>query len=57
MTRQSDGETGRAVTRRSLRDWLGSHRYYPWFAVGLLWFCGFFNYTDRQALSRRNSGD
>jgi sugar phosphate permease len=51
MTRQSDGETGRAVTRRSIRDWLGSHRHYPWFAVALLWFCGFFNYTDRQALS------
>jgi MFS family permease len=23
---------------------------YPWFLVGLLWFCGFFNYADRQAL-------
>ncbi len=25
--------------------------YYPWVLVGLLWFCGFFNYADRQALS------
>jgi MFS family permease len=24
---------------------------YPWVVVGLLWFCGFFNYADRQALS------
>lgn len=23
---------------------------YPWVVVGLLWFCGFFNYADRQAL-------
>ena len=29
----------------------GSHPYYPWIVVGLLWFCGFFNYADRQALS------
>ena len=25
-------------------------RGYPWFVVGLLWFCGFFNYADRQAV-------
>ena len=25
-------------------------RSYPWFLVGLLWFCGFFNYADRQAI-------
>jgi MFS family permease len=25
-------------------------RAYPWFVVGLLWFCGFFNYADRQAV-------
>ena len=25
-------------------------RYYPWIVVGLLWFCGFFNYADRQAV-------
>ncbi|APW63988.1 MFS transporter [Paludisphaera borealis] len=23
---------------------------YPWVVLGLLWFCGFFNYADRQAL-------
>jgi sugar phosphate permease len=23
---------------------------YPWLVVGLLWFCGFFNYADRQAV-------
>ena len=23
---------------------------YPWIVVGLLWFCGFFNYADRQAV-------
>jgi MFS family permease len=39
------------VTRVSLRNRLGSHNSYPWLVVGLLWFCGFFNYTDRQALS------
>jgi len=51
MTRQSDGARGRAETRLSIRDRLGAHRNYPWFVVALLWFCGFFNYTDRQALS------
>jgi MFS family permease len=30
---------------------IGSGRLYPWVVVGLLWFCGFFNYADRQALS------
>jgi MFS family permease len=24
---------------------------YPWIVLGLLWFCGFFNYADRQALN------
>ena len=24
---------------------------YPWYLVGLLWFCGFFNYADRQAVT------
>lgn len=23
---------------------------YPWLVVGMLWFCGFFNYADRQAV-------
>src|SRR5271156_6260956 len=27
-----------------------SGRVYPWVVVGLLWFCGFFNYADRQAV-------
>ena len=38
------------MTRPSLRNRLGSHRHYPWLVVGLLWFCGFFNYADRQAV-------
>ena len=38
------------VTRLRIRNWLGSHPHYPWFVVGLLWFCGFFNYADRQAV-------
>jgi len=25
-------------------------RLYPWVVVGLLWFCGFLNYADRQAV-------
>ena len=29
----------------------GWQRKYPWVVVGLLWFCGFFNYADRQSLS------
>ncbi len=32
------------------RSRLGSHPAYPWFVVALLWFCGFFNYADRQAV-------
>jgi MFS family permease len=39
------------VAKNSLRSRLGAHPYYPWLVVGLLWFCGFFNYADRQALS------
>jgi MFS family permease len=38
------------VTRYSERSSLGSHTAYPWLVVGLLWFCGFFNYADRQAV-------
>ena len=26
-------------------------RHYPWVVVALLWFCGFFNYADRQAVN------
>jgi MFS family permease len=38
------------VTRDPKRTWLASNPAYPWFVVGLLWFCGFFNYADRQAV-------
>ena len=34
----------------SLRNRLSAHPYYPWIVVGLLWFAGFFNYADRQAV-------
>ncbi len=39
------------VTHQPKRTLLGSMPNYPWVVVGLLWFCGFFNYADRQALS------
>lgn len=29
---------------------IGGSRY-PWMVVGVLWFCGFFNYADRQAVT------
>ncbi len=29
---------------------LASLATYPWLVLGLLWFCGFFNYADRQAV-------
>ncbi len=35
---------------KSWRGRLGSHPYYPWIVVGFLWFAGFFNYADRQAV-------
>jgi MFS family permease len=38
------------VNSGRIRTWLASHPFYPWFVVGLLWFCGFFNYADRQAV-------
>ena len=31
------------------RSWTQTH-WYKWALVGLLWFCGFFNYADRQAV-------
>ncbi len=34
----------------SWRSKLGEHPNYPWLVVGLLWFSGFFNYADRQAV-------
>ena len=30
---------------------IASNKAYPWLVLGLLWFCGFFNYADRQAVS------
>jgi len=39
------------VAHQPKRNLLGSTPAYPWVVVGLLWFCGFFNYADRQALS------
>ena len=35
----------------AIAGWRLAARYYPWIVVGLLWFCGFFNYADRQAVS------
>ncbi|QEH36822.1 putative galactarate transporter [Aquisphaera giovannonii] len=29
----------------------GTRGAYPWVVLGLLWFCGFFNYADRQAVN------
>ena len=29
---------------------LKERRFYPWLVVGMLWFAGFFNYADRQAV-------
>ena len=30
---------------------IAGQQAYPWLVVGLLWFCGFFNYADRQAVN------
>jgi MFS family permease len=38
------------VAINSSRSRIGSGRVYPCVVVGLLWFCGFFNYADRQAV-------
>ena len=38
------------MANHSLRSRLGAHPYYPWIVVGMLWFAGFFNYADRQAV-------
>ncbi len=35
-----------SVTRR-----IATSKAYPWLVLGLLWFCGFFNYADRQAVN------
>ncbi len=39
------------VAHQPKRNLFASMPAYPWVVVGLLWFCGFFNYADRQALS------
>jgi MFS family permease len=39
------------ATPETRRSWLVSGAAYPWLVVGLLWFCGFFNYADRQAVN------
>jgi MFS family permease len=38
------------VADKSWRSRLGSQRSYPWIVLGFLWFAGFFNYADRQAV-------
>ncbi len=38
------------ATPHPWRSRLASSAAYPWLVVGLLWFCGFFNYADRQAV-------
>src|ERR1700736_845057 len=37
-------ERGVAMTKPNLSP------NYKWHVVGMLWFCGFFNYADRQAI-------
>jgi MFS family permease len=39
------------VENPSRRRPITASKAYPWLAVGLLWFCGFFNYADRQAVN------
>src|SRR4051794_20895104 len=41
-------EATRVATVGKPRE-VGPH--YPWFLLGLLWFCGFFNYADRLAVN------
>ena len=40
------GRTGRRPAESR-----AGRQVYPWLVVGLLWFCGFFNYADRQAVN------
>jgi len=47
MSIDSDFETVPAASRKG-RAPVGPS--YPWVVLGLLWFCGFLNYADRQAL-------
>jgi MFS family permease len=39
------------VENPALSQRMVSGKSYPWLVVGLLWFCGFFNYADRQAVN------
>jgi MFS family permease len=39
------------VTPDAERSRFVSGAAYPWLVVALLWFCGFFNYADRQAVN------
>ena len=39
------------VEDRSRMQRIAASRMYPWLVLGLLWFCGFFNYADRQAVN------
>ena len=34
----------------TVKDARSASRVYPWSVVAMLWFCGFFNYADRQAI-------
>ena len=44
MTPKVAGSTKEAVPKIALSP------NYKWYVVGMLWFCGFFNYADRQAI-------
>ena len=48
ITPPGDGSGSASLARRPA---FASSRAYPWLVVGLLWFCGFFNYADRQAVN------
>jgi MFS family permease len=39
------------VERPASMQRIAAGKGYPWLVVGLLWFCGFFNYADRQAVN------
>ena len=39
------------VERPDREPGIAASKAYPWLVVGLLWFCGFFNYADRQAVN------
>src|SRR4051794_293318 len=41
--------TKSTATRESLPK-IALSPNYKWYVVGMLWFCGFFNYADRQAV-------